>query len=86
MVPGLVAFTASAPLVEITVPVLNAHAASGPLIENVLPILGCSGNTAEKKEKKGDESEENMSPAKQVLVAIKTNLVRTCVEMFVEIK
>ena len=48
------------------VPVLAAHAASGPLIENVVPIVGCSGNTAEEKEKK--EGEENKSLDKQVLV------------------
>ena len=56
------------PLVLHMVPVLAAHAASGPLIENVVPISGCSGNTAEKNEKKWRGSEENKSPAKQVLV------------------
>ena len=66
MVPVLAAYTA--PVVEITGPVLAAHAASGPLIENVVPIVGCSGNTAEEKEKNGEESEENKSLAKQVLV------------------
>ena len=67
MVPVLAAHTASAPVEEITVPVLAAHAASGPLIEDVVPIVGCSGDTAEEKEKK-EESEENKSLAKQVLV------------------
>ena len=67
MVPVLAAHTASAQVVEIIVPVLAAHAASGPLIEDVVPILVCSGKTAEEKEQK-EESEENKSLAKQVLV------------------
>ena len=67
MVPVLAPYTASAPVVEITVPALDAHAASGPLIENVVPIVGCSSDTAEEKEKK-EESEENKSLANQVLV------------------
>ena len=85
VVPVLAAHTASAPVVEITVPVLNAHAASGPLIENVVPIVGCSGNTAEDKDKKGEKVRKTSLLPNKFVCAIKTNLVRTCVEMFVEI-
>ena len=69
MVPVLAVYTASAPVVEITVPVLAAHAASRLLIENVVPILGCSGNTAEKNEKKkGEKVRKTSLLPKQVLV------------------
>ena len=67
MVPVLAACTASAPAVEITVPVVAVHAASRLLIKIVAPILGCSGNTADTQEKKED-SEENKSLATQVRV------------------
>ena len=85
MVPVLAVYTASAPVVEITVPVLAAHAASRLLIENVVPILGCSCNTAEKKDKKGEKVRKTSLLPNKCLCAIKTNLVRTCAKIFVEI-
>ena len=82
MVPVLAAYTESAPVVEITVPVPVANAASGPLIENVVPIVVCSGNTAKDKDKKGERVRKTSPLPNKFLCAIKTNLVRTCVEMF----
>ena len=85
MVPVLVAYTASAPVVEITVPVPVAYAGSGPLIENVVPRVGCNGNTAEEEEKKEEKVRKTSLLPNKFVCAIKTNLLRTCVEMFVEI-
>ena len=82
MVPVPAACTASAPVVEITVPVLAAHA----IKENVVPMLGCSGNTAEKKDKKGEKVRKTSLLPYKFVCAIKTNLVRTCARMFVIIK
>ena len=50
----------------------------------MVPIVGCSGNIAEEKEKK-EESEENRSPAKQVLVCDQVEPGEACVELSVEI-
>ena len=61
------------------------HAASGPLIENVVPRVGCNGNTAEEEEKKEEKVRKTSLLPNKFLCAMKTNLVRTCVEMFVEI-